>query len=130
MSYGRQTLMNALRKAGDRVNEFDRAYAARAAKDMGAIESHPIRHMLGGSAISEIGEVQADSMVERLLGETIAMGARGTNLGYRYGLPTAGVTLAGKGLFDVTQGLYAAASATPVFGGPEDGQQPGQLPLS
>jgi hypothetical protein len=51
------------------------------------------------------------------------------NIGSRYLLPAGGVTLAGKGLYDLTQGLYAAASATPVFGGPEDGAQPGQLPL-
>lgn len=125
----RNTMMNALRKAGQRLNEFDVAYAKRASRDMGEVEKHPLRQMLGAAPLSEIGDVQADSMIERLLGESLAMGTRATNVGYRYGLPAAGVTLAGKGLYDLSQGLYAAAAETPVFGGPEDGAQPGQLPL-
>lgn len=122
--------MNALRKAGTRLNEFDTAYAERAARDMGVIEDHPIRHMLGGSPISSIS-AEGDSMVEKLIAQSMVAGSIGTNLGYRYGLPAAGVTLAGKGLFDLSQGLYNAAANTPVFGSnPADGSQQGQLPLN
>lgn len=41
------------------------------------------------------------------------------NFGVRYGLPAAGVTLAGKGLYDLTV----------AFGGGADYQEQGQLPL-
>jgi hypothetical protein len=42
------------------------------------------------------------------------------NMGVRYGLPAAGVTLAGKGLYDLTI----------AFGGGADYQEQGQLPLA
>lgn len=42
------------------------------------------------------------------------------NFGVRYGLPAAGVTLAGKGLYDLTI----------AFGGGADYQEQGQLPLA
>lgn len=42
------------------------------------------------------------------------------NMGVRYGLPAAGVTLAGKGLYDLTV----------AFGGGADYQEQGQLPLA
>ena len=42
-----------------------------------------------------------------------------TNIGYRYGLPAAGLTLAGKGLYDLTA----------QFGNAADYQEPGQLSL-
>ena len=42
------------------------------------------------------------------------------NVGVRYGLPAAGVTLAGKGLYDLTV----------AFGGGADQQERGQLPLA
>jgi hypothetical protein len=126
----RKQLMDGLRKAGQRLSDFDAAYAERASRDMGSVEKHPLRHLLGASPLSQIGDVQADTLAERILGEGLVLGTKATNIGYRYGLPAAGVTLAGKGLFDITQGLYAMAADTPVFGGPEDGAQPGQLPLS
>ena len=107
--------MDKLRMAGQRVNDFDKAYAARAAQDMGVIEDHPLRHALGASAVSEIGEVQADSMIERILGEALAMGARGTNIGYRYGLPAAGLTAGAAGLEGIISGLYDEASQVPVI---------------
>ena len=44
----------------------------------------------------------------------------GANLGVRYGLPAAGVTLAGKALYDLTV----------AFGGGADQQERGQLPLA
>ena len=118
----RRQIMDKLRMAGQRVNDFDKAYAARVAKDMGPVEQHPLRHSLGASAISEIGEVEADSMIERILGEALVMGARGTNVGYRYGLPAAGLTLGAVGLEDIISGLYDGASQVPVM--------PGQLPVT
>lgn len=130
MKYSKESVMNALRMAGQKIKAFDEAYAERAAKDMGDLGENPLRHMLGASPVFADSQVDADTLLERILGESIIFGARASNAGYRYGLPAAGVVLGGKGIYDITQGLYGAASATPVFGGPEDGQQPGQLPFN
>ena len=101
--------------AGQRVNDFDKAYATRAAQDMGPAAEHPLRVMLGGSAISDIGVEQADSMIEKILGQAIVLGTKGTNLGYRYGLPAAGLTAGAVGLEDIISGLYDGASQVPVI---------------
>ena len=102
-------MLGRLRKAGEhlltKANEFDTAYARRAEKDMGGADKSPIKTLLGGAPLSEIGEVEADSQIGRLLGEAAAMGVRGTNIGYRYGLPAAGVTVAGVGLQNLTQDM-------------------------
>jgi hypothetical protein len=119
----RHQIMDKLRMAGQRINDFDKAYAARAARDMGPREAHPIRHLLGGSPVFPgDASVNADSAVERVLGELALLGARGTNIGYRYGLPAAGVTLGAVGLESILSGLYEGASQVPVM--------PGQLPVN
>ena len=46
-----------------------------------------------------------DKTTDRVLAEIMRAGFVGTNLGYRYGLPAAGVTLAGKGLYDLTTNM-------------------------
>ena len=116
MAYG----MNQLRKAGKALQDFDTAYAERAARDMGGIEKSPMKVMLGGTSLSEpIQDFQADSVLDKVLGYGAAAGVYGTNAGYRYGLPAAGLTLAGKGLYDLTA----------AFGNSADYQEPGQLSL-
>ena len=101
--------------AGQRVNDFDKAYAARARQDMSPVHDYPLRNMLGGSAISDIGDLQADSAVERVLGELLMLGTKGTNIGYRYGLPAAGLTAGAAGLEGIISGLYDEASQVPVI---------------
>ena len=118
----RKQIMDKLRMAGQRINDFDKAYAARARQDMSPVEAYPLRNMLGGSGISEIGDLQADSAVERVLGEILMAGTKATNIGYRYGLPAAGLTLGAVGLEDIISGLYDGASQVPVM--------PGQLPVT
>ena len=49
---------------------------------------------LASEAISDSATVIAAS--------TNVTGVAATNIGYRYGLPAAGVTLAGKGLYDLS----------------------------
>lgn len=110
----RQQIMDKLRMAGQRVNDFDKAYAARARQNMGDVDAHPLRHMLGGSAISDIGIDQADSMIERILGEAIVLGTKGTNIGYRYGLPAAGVTLGAVGINDALASLFNQGPVEPT----------------
>ena len=114
----RHQIMDKLRMAGQRINDFDKAYAARAARDMGSLEEYPLRHMLGGSPVFPgNAKVDADSAIERVLGELAILGTRGTNIGYRYGLPAAGVTLGAVALADGISGLYNAASQAPAYRG-------------
>ena len=130
MAYGRQMVMDNLRKAGTAFLDMDEKYAnALEAK----LPKEPSNNVILGS-IQAIGGLSRAVPVREMNPLTsdnrlVDSAFLAANLASRYALPAGGVTLAGKGLYDLTQGLYASASATPVFGGPEDGAQPGQLPL-
>ena len=139
----RNSMMNALRKAGSRFKDFDTAYAEKltpgfteADTFLGMIGNYgrgvPLHEVPRGIPMSEyeaIGGIGPRTQGQARTGAFVDAGLMAANVASRYALPAGGITLAGKGLFDLTQGLYAAADATPVFGGPEDGSQPGQLPL-
>ena len=101
------------RGALDAVLDFDQRYADRVKSDMGGAEKRPMGVLTGGTSMREIFEYPAENAAQRVQ-EGIATA---TNLGYRYGLPAAGVTLAGKALYDLT------------FGNEADQQEQGQLSL-
>jgi len=138
----RKQLMDGLRKAGERFNDFDNAYAEKLAKairgnveEMGFLRNAAasVAEMTPRYTKREI-DINSDEFKElpqylQFVTKNIEWGGPAAGYGVRYRLPEAGVTLAGKGLYDISQGLYAMASETPIFGGPEDGAQPGQLPL-
>jgi hypothetical protein len=144
MAYGRQMIMDNLRKAGTAFLDMDERYA-KALEDRLPVNPNPVQGFGGLGRVVPIREHRGvipvgsdyefrgghgpkefkNHIKERMFDHAIL----GANIASRYALPAGGVTLAGKGLYDLTQGLYASASATPVFGGPEDGAQPGQLPL-
>ena len=107
------------REALDSLLDIDQRYADRVKRDMGGEEKRPMGVMTGGSSMREIyaNPVESDAPVGRALGNAVRDGVAATNLGYRYGLPAAGVTLAGKALYDLT------------FGNEADQQEQGQLPL-
>ena len=92
--------MDLLGKGGRRFNEFDRAYAAKVAPNP---NTDPVGYATRGVPLSEIlgGTDMYDSQVEYLLGKLAEGGAMASNIGSRYALPAGGVTLAGKGLYDV-----------------------------
>ena len=104
------------RGALDAVLDFDQRYADRVKSDMG---DRSWGKVTGGSSMKEIyaNPVETDTTAGRILGNVVRDGVAATNLGYRYGLPAAGVTLAGKALYDLT------------FGNEADQQEQGQLPL-
>ena len=89
---------------------LDRKYADRAADDMGGIKKNPIGVLLGGTGLGDMEIEQADNMAAKIAGNALLVGVNATNAGYRYGLPAAGVTLAGKGLFDLSYKLGDAAA--------------------
>ena len=141
MSYGRQTIMDAIRMAGSKLNQIDTAYAdALVPKNLdqpqnmmdivnafglygralplsdvkGAIPAGfdaPYRSIGGQGPITA-----ADARVQSYMDAAIM----GANIASRYALPAGGVTLAGKGLYDLTA----------AFGNEADYQEPGQMPLS
>ena len=97
--------MLGIRKAGEALANFDRAYADRAYNDLDG-DNHAIRGALGGIGIADLGiDPAVKGVKDRILTEIMRAGFAGTNLGYRYGLPAAGVTLAGKGLYDLTSDM-------------------------
>ena len=110
-----------LRKAGKRILDADEAYAKRVEKDMGGAHKAPIKTMLGGAPMRSIGydRSEAKGFKEHAIGSAFVAGVGATNLGYRYGLPAAGVTLAGKAIIDLTS----------AFGGAADQPEPNTLTL-
>lgn len=113
--------MEQLRKAGRALQNFDTAYARRAERDFGGAHKAPLKSGLGGAPLNEISydTKLAEGITEHLIGSAFVGTAMATNIGYRYGLPAAGLTLAGKGLLDLTA----------QFGNAADYQEPGQLSL-
>ena len=96
-------LLNNIRKAGQRLLDLDERYASLVEKHMGGVHNHPIRVMLGGTPLKGPYENDNTGAAKHLANAMIG-GAVATNVGYRYGLPAAGVTLAGKGLYDLATG--------------------------
>ena len=103
----RKGLMDNLRKAGDAVGrfakgqveelgrdirKFDDAYAAK----VGDLTDNPFVKMTSGFPVTY---APAGTMQEKAVG----YGILGANAAARYALPAGGVTLAGKGLYDLTQ---------------------------
>jgi hypothetical protein len=115
MAYG----MGQLRKAGQALADMDRAYA-------GKVESHidvNKQPLVGMGSTVPLADVftpgQADSQAEKVLLAAMDAGVLTANVASRYALPAGGITLAGKGLYDLTT----------QFGGPADGQEPNQLSM-
>ena len=84
--------MEGLRKAGGAIRSFDDAYAAKAAE----VTDNPFVKMTSGFPVTYAPE---GTMKEKAVG----YGILGANAAARYALPAGGVTLAGKGLYDLTQ---------------------------
>ncbi len=105
---------NFLRKAGDAVGQFlgdmDQNYANAAYR-----ESIPDNLQRGHAlAIREIGPSvdMGDELHWKVLGGLAQGGLTAANVASRYALPLGGVTLAGKGLYDLTAGMNEQTSGT------------------
>ena len=103
-------VMNALRTGGEKFLDFDEKYAHSAGRfgdDSNvakAMRGAPIRDLIGnhqqhGPGFYGNGAAFDIPMNGMLYGGTAA------NLLSRYALPAGGVTLAGKGLYDIAAGL-------------------------
>jgi len=125
MAYG----MQQLRKAGKALQDFDTAYADKIEKGVqenmanmpgprGVLEG--FRGMTSAVPLDQIYVDQgASNAKEKAMSIAMNTGVFAANVGSRYMLPAGGLTLAGKGLYDLTT----------QFGGTADQQEPGQLSL-
>ena len=111
-----------LRKAGRKIAEVDRAYAEKVgdfiAGDPNKWKDRKrdfIRGVVGGVAESQYGDVKFEFNKEpnfwgKVGVKAAEIGIPTAGLGIRYGIPAAGVALAGKGLMDLTAQLNQMTS--------------------
>ena len=108
-----------LRKAGDKLLDLDAAYAARVGKDIDP-QKNPIAEMTRAVPIRDlIAPSKADNAKELAVDIAFTSGVALANMASRYALPAGGVTLAGKALYDLTNG----------FGGGADQPESATLPM-
>ena len=119
-----------LRKAGQRIMDFDAAYAKK-------IEDGVKRNMEGGGPLAITEGIRGmtsgvalrdtfnrpgnnpENIKERVMLHAMEGGVAAANIASRYALPAGGVTLAGVGLYDLAA----------QFGGPADYQEHNQLSM-
>ena len=110
MNYGRETVGNALRKAGDALRDFDRNYSYAILDryvDANAPNPNQIKGAIGmfaGGTPVNLGYKPSDPGFTNK--------ARISSAVAKYVLPTAGITLAGKGLADIAGAIGQQTSAT------------------
>ena len=129
MGYGRQTAMNGLRMAGDKIRAVDHAYASRVSDliEGDPTKTNPIRGLLAILGGAEPGQMRAVTdpgeqlnRLQQAIGNTWEYGAPAAGIGIRYGIPAAGVHMG-------IQGIQGAAN---YFGSAADEPSPATLPLN
>ena len=120
----RHKIMGGLRKAGDAIRNFDDGYSEKI-RDMYE-GTNPLVQVAGmgfggGHPSFRKGEIDrtATSRVGKAAEEVMEYALPAINAVPKYVLPAAGVTLAGKGLYDLTM----------QFGGAADQPEQHQLPM-
>jgi len=135
MGYGRQSLMNGLRMAGDKVRSFDDAYASKLANYIGSFnpaKNSVGQYIQGAAGLSagvpatrrfDVGPVENTMPGAQFLHGAVEYGVPALNAGVRYGIPALGAV----GTANILGGIYDAASEVQLYD--EDGQTPGTLPM-
>lgn len=113
------SLTDRIDKSVQFVSDADRTYA----EALGRALYNPEKHLgqpggiaraygsaLVGTPVADSVEMRRDAIQnmkgrERLVNELVQMGMPVANIGARYGVPIAGVTAAGQGLYALGQGL-------------------------
>lgn len=135
MTYGRQTVMDALRMAGSKVRSFDDAYASKLANYIGSFNTNQNsvgQYIQGAAGLSagvpatrrfDVGPVENTMPGAQFLHGAVEYGVPALNAGVRYGLPVLGAV----GTANILGGIYDAASEVQLYG--EDGQTTDTLPM-
>ena len=117
MAYGKEQL----RKVGDKLRQFDDAYASKIVDMYAGTEENPREYMsnpvLGAAAGLGAAYGGGTPLSER--GKAEAPGATYTSAAARYLAPAGGITMAGIALMDLTA----------AFGGPADRPEPNTLSM-
>lgn len=121
--------MNILRKAGQAIRDFDDSYSEKIANfyldrfdKSSKTTADVIKSTIGlsaGGAIPSTKKFTDVSAGNKSIENALGYAMPAVSAVSKYVLPAAGVTLAGKGLYDLTI----------AFGSPADGQEPNQLSL-
>lgn len=103
-------MLGQIRKAGQFLADKDRQYASAIAKNIDP-SKQPLREMTQAVPLADIfGQGNTgESQVEKLVGLGMDVGVASANMASRYLLPAGGVTLAGKGLYDLATQFGNAA---------------------
>ena len=126
----RERIGKGFRKVGEALNNFDKAYASKFERNAKgpidgvgmvgrAVPLSESYETIGMSEYETRGGIGPRTRSERDMGRAVGTGVFAANLASRYLLPAGGITLAGKGLYDLTT----------QFGAIADQQQPSELPL-
>ena len=118
MAYG----MNQLRKAGRYILDADAAYAKAVENSISNTDSvlGGLRGMTSAAPLRDTLTLHgAETGREYAQAAALNTGIAAANIASRYMLPAGGVTMAGKGLYDLTV----------AFGGMADQPEPNQLSL-
>ena len=106
-----------LRKAGKKIAEWDKAYGQKVGdfiagdpKNWKDRKRDFVRGVVGGVAESQYGDAKVNfdkppGFWGKAGAKAFEVGVPTAGLGIRYGIPAAGVALAGKGLMDLTSQL-------------------------
>ena len=95
------------------IGNFDRRYAGKVLENLGGSGQAPIKEMLTAQPFGDTVARTPDRDTMSAIAEEIMIGGvKSLNLGYRYGLPAAGVTLAGKALLDLTGAYETQTNST------------------
>ena len=121
MNYGRQALMNSLRKAGDALGNIDDRVQGAARYQLGERdgrfpEGDNGAFQMGKTMLGDIIHGDRRTFTDDWQGKTAIFGSRALQAG--------GLTAAGAGLANLTGAIYNQA-----FGGEADQVESGQLPL-
>ena len=99
-----------LRKAGDAIMDFDASYAKAVSPDA---MKDSFAYATRGIPLRDFGDIdvsKADGLLDKVVTYGGSAGLAATNIASRYALPAGGITLAGKGLYDLTIDMQGQSS--------------------
>jgi hypothetical protein len=113
-------ILEMLKAGGQKLDNFDRAYANRmfdtTGSEVGVLtRAYPLTEPIAANDYEFAGGFGPRTNAEQMTNNVLSGVSRASNIASRYALPAGGVMLAGKGLADLTNGLYDVASDTPIL---------------
>ena len=100
--------MLGLRMAGKALRDFDQAYVDKILSNRNANTPEgqaAFQELTSGIPLADVYKYpnEGQTFIEKAGTEAFTAGVMGANIASRYGLPAGGLTLAGKGMYDIIQ---------------------------